>query len=335
MHPGTMLTDAIRQWRTPDAPNAGGPRNRQTSVGHGHQVTIAEQAEHWPTPNVPNGGRTGSTSNYDDQGRKRQIDLGAVAPLWRTPTVGTPNSMRGSGQDADVREEQGHTVNLQDQVRLWKTPHGFANTDQFGRTGGGGGEFHKQAMSWSTPRVACNVTGATTRLPFADGGKTSKPSLEDQAREMWPTPAAEPYGSSQNGINGKGGAHERPSANTPSLDRLSRSFLPLLQTSTHGDASSPSDPTSRRRWPSPTVMDSAGFHGQPDTGRTSVNSGQTLAGATEGPARKAKLNPQFVEWLMGFPIGWTDSVLAATEWCRWRQRMRSSLYALVRSTGLE
>lgn len=34
---------------------------------------------------------------------------------------------------------------------------------------------------------------------------------------MHPTPTKSAYGSSQNGINGKGGAFERPSAGTPSL----------------------------------------------------------------------------------------------------------------------
>lgn len=37
-------------WRTPEAPGDGGTRNRQASRGEGHQVTIAEQAEHWCTP---------------------------------------------------------------------------------------------------------------------------------------------------------------------------------------------------------------------------------------------------------------------------------------------
>src|SRR3990167_2937794 len=31
---------------------------------------------------------------------------------WPTPTVGTPNSMRGQGQDPLKRKAQGHTVNL-------------------------------------------------------------------------------------------------------------------------------------------------------------------------------------------------------------------------------
>ena len=43
---------------------------------------------------------------------------------WLTPTVGSPNSLRGSGQDPEARKAGGHTVNLQDQARLaqWPTP---------------------------------------------------------------------------------------------------------------------------------------------------------------------------------------------------------------------
>jgi hypothetical protein len=44
-----------------------------------------------------------------------------------------------------------------------------------------------------------------------------------------------------------------------------------------------------------------------------------------GPLR---LNPEFVEWLMGWPVGWTDFEPVATEWCRWRQRMLSELSQL-------
>jgi hypothetical protein len=33
-----------------------------------------------------------------------------------------------------------------------------------------------------------------------------------------------------------------------------------------------------------------------------------------------KLNPTWVEWLMGWPIGWTDCEPLATDKCRWPQR---------------
>lgn len=332
MHPGTSLNDAIRQheqmWRTPDAPHGGGVRNRQASRGQGHQLTIAEQAEHWPTPAARDyKGANGEDHLENGTGRKHLDQLpNFVAHLWATPR-------------AEDSEQCGNHPGAQD-------------------------------------------------------------SLTGQIRMFWPTPTAEQYGSSQNGINGKGGANERPSAATPSLDRMSRSFLPDLPTSTRGDASSPSDPTSRplwptpmtvnntsekaqhqrptsgpqrggpsygledvalmwktphgianmdasgkakpgledqahtmrKRWPSPTVMDSASFHGEPDTGRTSPNSGKTLAGVAEPPSRKAKLNPRFVEWLMNLPPGWTsvtawtDSERAAMAWYRCRLRQRLSCW---------
>ena len=44
-----------------------------------------------------------------------------------------------------------------------------------------------------------------------------------------------------------------------------------------------------------------------------------------GPRR---LNPEFVEWLMGWPVGWTDFAPVATEWYRWRRRMLSELSRL-------
>jgi DNA (cytosine-5)-methyltransferase 1 len=227
MHSGTSLTDAIRTlWRTPDSPNAGGPRNRQTSRGHGHQITIAEQAEHWPTPNVPNGGRTTATSNYREDGSKRQIYLGALAEHWPTPAA-----------------------------RDWKDTPGMATT-------------------------AINP----------DGSVRNRDDQLARAVHQWPTPTAEPYGSSQNGINGIGGTHERPSANTPSLDRMSRSFPLDPPTSRRGDESSAPDPTSRPLW---------------------------------------TLNPQFVEWLMGFPIGWTAFAPVATEWSLYKQRMRFAFWQCV------
>jgi hypothetical protein len=316
MHPGTMLTDAIRQWPTPTA--ADDDRGNDGEASREGSPSLVGAAHQWATPNVPNGGRM----RQDDalhvamKGQsgdtKRQVQLDAQARTWATPLKRDYRSGLGT-------QKRVGTPALNEQVTLWKTPHGFANTDQYGRTGGGGGEFHKQAMAWSTPRVACNVTGATTRLPFAEGGKTSKPSLEDQAREMWPTPAATPHGSSQNGINGIGGANERPSANTPSLDRLSRSFLPLLPISTPGDASSLSAPTLPPRSRSATKTDSD-------------DSSTTPPGR---PSRllKARLNPAFVGWLMGFPPAWTSCGPTAMQFSLWQQRMRSACWSLVRASG--
>ena len=45
----------------------------------------------------------------------------------------------------------------------------------------------------------------------------------------------------------------------------------------------------------------------------------------DGVEFQMTLNPRFTEWLMGWPIGWTEFELAETEWFRWLQRMRGEL----------
>lgn len=299
MHSGTSLTDALRQWPTPRAEDSEQCGNHAGAIDSltgalrqwptpsaqigdrgsqhpderragGHMVNLQDAASHWPTPNVPNGGRSSSTSNYAEDGSKRQIDLGALASTWATPTARDYKDSAGMALEA---------VNPDGSIRT--------RDDQLGR----------QVMHW-------------------------------------PTPTAEPYGSSQNGINGKGGAHERPSAATPSLERMSHSFRPDLPNSTRGDASSPSDPTSRPLWQTPHGIANTDQHGHTAGGGGEFHKQAMAFDPTPTTGAKAKLNPQFVEWLMGFPIGWTDCARAVTGLSRWKQRMRSSLWQRVRASGI-
>ena len=60
------------------------------------------------------------------------------------------------------------------------------------------------------------------------------------------------------------------------------------------------------------------LHGQTTMGPGPISSKTTKS----SPLR---LNPLFVRWLMG----WPDSDFSATEWSRYRQRMRSSLFGLL------
>jgi hypothetical protein len=50
-------------------------------------------------------------------------------------------------------------------------------------------------------------------------------------------------------------------------------------------------------------------------------------GATSSPQTR-RLNPRFVEILMGWPVGWTGLDSAATAWSHWWPRMRSALSSL-------
>ena len=46
-----------------------------------------------------------------------------------------------------------------------------------------------------------------------------------------------------------------------------------------------------------------------------------------------RLNPNFVDWLMGWVPGWTACAPLGTEWSRYRRRLRSTFSRIVR--GLE
>jgi hypothetical protein len=52
-----------------------------------------------------------------------------------------------------------------------------------------------------------------------------------------------------------------------------------------------------KMWPTPTVNDSKNNGGPSQHRRTTIALNAKVGGA---------LNPQWVEWLMGYPIGWTD-----------------------------
>jgi len=54
---------------------------------------------------------------------------------------------------------------------------------------------------------------------------------------------------------------------------------------------------------------------------------QTAAGETSSSVRRT-LNPLFVEWLMGWPIGWTDCERPVTGFSHWLRRGRGVLSTL-------
>ena len=204
-----------------------------------------------------------------------------------------------------------------------------------GRTGNGAGpDLAMAAKTWMSPRT---VGGGFTR----DKGnpEAERLTLEGQAKE-WATPMARDYrsgdpnrvgrfGTSAGGRNLNDEAAKWP---TPTARDHKGEDLP----SREGGKSLGQVSTT---WPTPTAMDSeqAGGKGCIETGgrghslhsmASSLPQDPVIpAGPASSPPRRV-LNPLFVEWLMGWPIGWTASEPAATGLSAWLQRSRGYVLTL-------
>lgn len=285
---------------------------RTVAIASSFSATAATSGDpRWPTPRAEDGESAGNHPQARDS-------LTGMTKLWNSPTA---HDGRRPGND--VLSTLGGNLNRQ--AAFWPTPKCSDTNGERPDDGKRNTGLNTHAAQWDSPLTHGDSRASFWPTPAARDykgenstehldvgtGRKHLDQLPNYVRHCWPTPAATPYGSSQNGINGKGGANERPSAGTPSLERMSHAFRPDPPTLMRGDSSLPSILNSRQ--PSLFEMDAPA----PMT---------TARDSTPGELTpKTKLNPQFVEWLMGLPIGWTGFALAETAWCRWRQQSRSAL----------
>ena len=232
----------------------------------------------WEHPTDASGGGVlpCPTPVADDTGNRQKKYAQGGTPLsmasgnWPTPDA-TP---RGRRQGAN----RGFGADLNDAVYTWPTPSTMDHIERQGmrpswaatnRTTGYLSEaIVQQGEAWATPRVS-GQEGYETRAT-RKGHDIAMSYLESQAEyitENWPTPRKVDWKGSGPTVIRKDGKSR--------MDKLvylaeQSQHGPLAQvTQTHGSESSESDQTSPQ--PSP-----------------------------------KRLNPSFVEWLMGLPIGWTD-----------------------------
>jgi len=78
-----------------------------------------------------------------------------------------------------------------------------------------------------------------------------------------------------------------------------------------------------KRWPTPQVGGQGGRKEWANQGKGGKDLTSEVQSATGG-----QLNPTWVEWLMGWPSGWTDLQCSETEWFHFKRHMRSELSML-------
>ena len=268
----------------------------------GNESSCWPIGEAWPTPDA--GMRGGTNSGGAKPGPERPT-LERMGRMWPTATAA---DSKGSGSAAYSTESGRHAgTTLTDAMKGWATPRasdgekgGPNQRDSSGRPG-----LPSQAAHWSTP------TARDCKHPDRPGSGNYQRKLSlgwtidlNSQAAAWATPTASDDKSETPKI--------RP-GHSPPLSR--QALLP--------GSGSESTQEPGRQWMTPRVANIKGSEKR----RASSENHSLDSQAREVWAEnlKARLNPDFVEWLMGLPHGWTSSECSETAWSHWLQLMRSAL----------
>lgn len=204
------------------------------------------------------------------------------------------SGMWGSGEVFELRNSEPPTC--ESGCSWWPTPRTLTGggesaerKQELGRTESGGGDLQAAAATWAKPQAHDGHGPKTLEQIQAmreKNGAGVRNLNEDVT--LWQTPAADSFRS-------RGGDRKMEMG----LDRQAR-FFP---TPAARDYRTPNRKPLRERCgglkgerlqnfvahslPVPTIEDGP-------------------VSSTSGPGSRRRLNPRFVEWLMGFPIGWTE-----------------------------
>ena len=280
------------------------------------QATSESDSSAWPTPDSALGGRKPRADHVG----KVQIGLENAASMWPTPVASDQASTCNASATRHIIPPTGIHAGetLTDAIRLWPTPRA-----EDGESAG------------NHPEATDSLTGAT-RLwsPTTSTGESScgkSPSDSD----LWPTPAK---ADSERGSD----FYARREGN-PTLTGRVRMWGTPRVTTNNGTGGQRDDARARLEdqaamWSTPQARDGKGAF-QAHTKGGSDLSLRVQKTATPGPpsspsARTSlpRLNPRFVEWLLGLPESWVlpDSLAPSSLHC-WA----TALYPPARLTPSE
>lgn len=146
MHPGTSLTDAIRQWPTPSATPYGSSQNGRES-GHVRPSNGTPSLENqaralWNTPRVGAHGQPGNHGTAEDS-------LEPQARMWATPT---------SHERTHAPRSVDHGEQLANQASMWSTPR-TTDMNGPGAHGDGGEDLRSQVSRLAQPTAPAGNDG--------------------------------------------------------------------------------------------------------------------------------------------------------------------------------
>jgi len=349
------LDQQARSWPTPDAA-ASTRSNRSPSEGAATRPLLAKMVQNWPTPRAEDsescGNHPGSggdsltgmlkkwpTPRANDPEKRGDFDpnhrsgLPGAAKAWPTPTA------RFAPRGKNHTLTDGHHLphDLSTAAQKWPTPCANPETPNLNsNTVNGPISLGEAAENWPTP-VAKNCDGARDTSMKPGSQRHPGNTLVDAAEKLWPTPRTITGGAESAERKKELGREESGGAESAERKKeLGR------EESGGGDLQSAAE-----KWPTPAARDYKGAnsrahvtevgtgrkhmdqlansvaHSLPDPETGPPGMGSTPSSTPQSQPRR--LNPNFVEWLMGFPPGWTDCGPAATGSFQWWLRTHSEL----------
>lgn len=294
------------QWPTPRSHDGTAQGATPARPGHGGEDLASAARRRWPTPGADRVGQRTDTRLSGD-GRELPNKLGwavgdaedpepasagGTLRMWPTPDASPSASTAAENERITLVRKNGGRV----QRRLVDAAAGLAATEAPATPEGGPGSDPSPAPNgpahasmWPTPDAGGRnrSTPATAQERVAGGHHLT---LHDAVYvRTWPTPMGTP-------------SEQRTYARTPSQAAGRRGKY--LQAEANEVAA---DEAQQRTWPTPRASEWKGTgpigskSHQYRLDRSYLDATVQDAEHTSGP-----LNPTWVEWLMGLPLGWTD-----------------------------
>lgn len=221
-------------------------------------------------------------------------------PLWATPNTmdylpqRSPEALQRQAETS--RKGRTRPANLREQVceetvRLWPTPtardsKGANSMEHLTRDGKRNhtDQLANAVRMWPTPTAEqCGMTATTGGRPIEKSTNLSTQVYLEEQRKLIPTPTAR-CGQAPC-IHGEGG-----------MDLAT--YAKLIPTATTGAGMCGGSANYQR------------LKEMEDAGVITAEERRSMASGNGG-----QLNPTWVEWLMGFPLGWTDLSVSETQSC--------------------
>ena len=242
--------------------------------------------------------------------KSARLTNGSDCLSWPTPKE---HDIRPESLESHYRRKVGAKGGMRDlSIEVQKEPQNVTtksmpkmlpNSDQAGNMSNGSDLSRMPGSCWPTPTQRdhknpgpADLNRHTPALSAVGQPVPASPSTNGKSRELlWRTPAKEELGITTERLEGELGARMYDKE----TGRLAQYGL-----------------TQQVNWQTPEALHQKGYHNQKNG--TSIEKLGTQAG-------KGKLNPAWVEQLMGLPPGWTDLGSWATESSPSKQRKHSDI----------